>query len=185
MSTKKMTMGKGAVVSVLSSRLHPSLLIRDRWPNPQKNHRVENLVIIRQEVKKVNRRDAMTLVMTHEDFKVDGEYTELHAIKRFCIIKSEGDPDFFFTIALAAEDVAAAEAEFVPQEIQDMVARGTLEADDVYLAQNIVETDDDNEPAPENLPQEGQGSPLGILCVDSSGGAWRANQTTLANDARQ
>jgi hypothetical protein len=182
MATKKMTMGKGAVVSVLSSRLHPSLLIRDRWPNPEKNLRVENLVIIRQEVKKVNRRDAMTLVMTHEDFKVDGEYTELHAIKRFCIIKSEGDPYFSFTFALAEEHLAAAEPEFAPQEIQDMVARGTLEPDDIYLA---LEMDDDNGHAPENLPQEGQGNPLGILCVDSSGGAWRANQTTQANDARR
>jgi hypothetical protein len=132
---------------------------------------VENLVVVRQEVKQVNRRDVMTLVMTHEDFQVDGEYTELHAIKRFCIIKSEGDPDYFFTIAPAEENLVAAAPEFVPQEIQDMVERGTPEPEDIYLAQNnIVETDDDNKPAPENLPQEGQGDPLSIF------GEWGGHQ---------
>jgi hypothetical protein len=52
MSAKKMTMGKGAVVLVLFSRFHPSLIIRDRWPNPERNKQVENLVVVRQEVKK-------------------------------------------------------------------------------------------------------------------------------------
>jgi hypothetical protein len=62
------------------------------------------------------------------------------------------------------------EPEFVPQEIQDMVQRGTLEPNDIYLVQNIVETDDDNEPALENLPQEGQGDPLNIF------GEWGGHQ---------
>jgi hypothetical protein len=132
---------------------------------------VENLVVVRQEVKKVNRRDVMTLVMTHEDFQVDGEYMELHAIKCFCIIKSEGHPDYFFTIAPVEDNLAAEEAEFVPQEIEDsMVQRGRLEPDDIYLAQNILKTDDDNEPAPENLHQEGQGDPLSIF------GEWGGHQ---------
>jgi hypothetical protein len=114
-------------------------------------------------VKKVNQRDVVTLVMTHEDFQVDGKYMELHALKCFCIIKSEGDPNYFFTIAPAEENLVAAEPEFVPQEIQDMVEGGRLEPDGRYLAQNILKTDDDNKPAPENLTQEGQGDPLSIF----------------------
>jgi hypothetical protein len=120
--------------------------------------------------------------MTHEDFQVDSKYMELHAVKCFCIIKSEhavkcfciikseGDPNYFFMIALPEENLVAAEPEFVPQEIQDMVERGMLEPNDIYLAQNIVKTDDDNKPAPENLPQEGQGDPLSIF------GEWGGHQ---------
>jgi hypothetical protein len=63
MAPQKMTMGKGAVVSVLSSKLHPSEHIRMMWPNPEKNHRVENLVVLRQEMKITNRREQMAIVM--------------------------------------------------------------------------------------------------------------------------
>jgi hypothetical protein len=164
MSAKKMTMGKGAVVSVLSSRLHPSNLIRTMWINPEKNHRVEDLVVRRQEVKKVNRRDQMTLVMTHEAFQHDGEYIELYAAKRFCIIKKEGDPDFFFTIEPAGNNFEAQEAELVPQEVQDIIQRGTLKDGDMEVTGDFVEIDDDNEPAPENMPQEGEGGdPMNIF----------------------
>jgi hypothetical protein len=53
------------------------------WPNPEKNHRVENLVVLRQEVKKINRRDTMAIIMKHEAFQVDGENIELYASPRF------------------------------------------------------------------------------------------------------
>jgi hypothetical protein len=66
-------------------------------------------------------------------------------------------------IALTEENLEAGEPEFVPKEIQDMVQRGTVEPDNIYLTQNIVKTYDDNEPATENLPQEGQGDPLDIF----------------------
>jgi hypothetical protein len=52
MDPKKMTMGKGAIISVLSSNLHPTVHIQTMWPNPEKNHRVKNLVVLRQEMKK-------------------------------------------------------------------------------------------------------------------------------------
>jgi hypothetical protein len=53
MAPKKMTMGERCRrFSVLSSKLHPSEHIRAMWPNPEKSHRVENLVALRQEVKK-------------------------------------------------------------------------------------------------------------------------------------
>lgn len=163
MAPTKMTMGKGAVVSVLSSRLHPSQHVRTMWLNPEKNHRVENLVVLRQELKKINRRDQMTFVMKHEAFKVDGEYIELYASKRFCIIKSEGDPDFFFTLAPVGENFEAVEQAFVPGEISDIIQRGVLEPNDIEMARNFVEIDDDNDPAPENLPLAGEEAQASIF----------------------
>jgi hypothetical protein len=163
MAPAKMTMGKGAIVSVLSSRLHPSAHIRNKWPNAEKNHRLENLVVLRQEMKKINRRDIMCIIMKHEDFQDDGENIELYASQHYCVLKSEGDPDYFFTSAPAARNVVAEEEESVPIEIQGIIERGMLEPDDIEIARNLVEIDDDNEPAPENMPQTGGVDPTSIF----------------------
>jgi hypothetical protein len=74
--------GESAIVLVLSSKLHPSEHIRRMWPNPERNHRVKNLVVLRQEIKKINRRDQIAIIMRHEDFKVDGEYIETSLLKK-------------------------------------------------------------------------------------------------------
>lgn len=44
-----------------------------------------------------------------------------------------------------------------------MMDRRVLGPDDTEIARNLVEIDDDNEPAPENLSQEGQGDPMNIF----------------------
>jgi hypothetical protein len=75
--------------------------------------------------------------MTHEDFQVDGECTELHAIKCFCIIKSEGDPDFFFTIAPAEENLAAEETEFVPKKSRTWFSAALL-SPMTYISHRIL-----------------------------------------------
>jgi Transposase IS4 len=157
MRAAKMTMGKGAVVSVLSSRLHPSKLIRDRWPNPEKSHRVENLVVLRQELKKINREDQLALILTHEAFKDGGEYIELYASHRWCVLQCEGDPDFFFTCAAEGEQFQPEVRELLPVEIREISERAVLDEEEVRIARELVEIDDDNEPAPENMPQQGVG----------------------------
>jgi hypothetical protein len=151
MAPKKMTMGKGAVVSVLSSKLHPSEHIRTMWPIPEKNPSLENLVVLRQEMKKINKRDTMTKIMKHEAFQVNGENIELYVSQRFGVLKSEGDPDFFFTMAPVGENFEAEEQETVPGEIHDIIEHGIIQPDDIEIARNLVEIDDDNEPAPETL----------------------------------
>ena len=51
--TKK-RLGKDAKVSVLSRYFHPSRLISSTLPNKETNHRLEDCIVVRMVVKKVN-----------------------------------------------------------------------------------------------------------------------------------
>ena len=54
--TKK-RLGKDAKVPVLSRYLHSSRLISSTLPNKEANHRLEDCIVVRMVVKKVNRRE--------------------------------------------------------------------------------------------------------------------------------
>ena len=68
--------------------------------------------------------------MRHEDFKVDGKYIELHASQKFCVIVSEGNPDFFFDQMPAGEILEQVSPQLVPEEIRATIARGIRNPDD-------------------------------------------------------
>ena len=55
--------------------------------------------MVRQEVKKISRKDQLSLVVTHDDCKdAIGNLQGLHAIKKHFSIQEEGDPDLFFDV---------------------------------------------------------------------------------------
>ena len=60
--------------------IHPSEHIRNKFPNPVHGHRLAYCVTLRQELKKVNRKDQLCLVVHHDDFKNDDDFIELHAV---------------------------------------------------------------------------------------------------------
>ena len=95
MTRKKKTMGKDAVVSILTKYLHPSKYIRDKWPNAAANHRLSGLVVLRTEPKIVSRRQQLTVVVRSEEFKNGDDYIELHAVPRWFIVDEEGPPMYF------------------------------------------------------------------------------------------
>ena len=99
--------GVGAIVSALLRFIHPSEHIRNKFPNVVQGQRLENCETIRQEVKKVSRKEQLVLVVRHEDFKnPDDSYIELHGVKRYWKVSQEGHPDYFFD-AIAPTDVNA------------------------------------------------------------------------------
>ena len=52
---------------------------------------------LQQEVKEVSRKDLLVLIFKHKDFKdSNGNFIELHAVKRYWKVHQLGDPDFFF-----------------------------------------------------------------------------------------
>jgi hypothetical protein len=56
------------------------------------------MVVLRQEMKKINKRDQLAIVLRHQAFQADGENIELYTAQRFCRIMVEGDPDFFLLV---------------------------------------------------------------------------------------
>jgi hypothetical protein len=117
MTPVTMTMGKGAVVSVLSCMLHPSEHTKAVFLIVQKNHGLENAVVIRQQPVKINRKDQLALILTHFDFAHDGEHIELYAEKSYCLLIAQGDPDYFFEFGPMENLVVAGEDEILPEEI--------------------------------------------------------------------
>ena len=95
--------------------------------------------------------------MRHADFvKADGDPILLHGVKKHFKIDMEGDPDLFFDAVATSEgtEVATASVVPLPQAIDEEVSGwNDGGANDLLNALNgVVDIDDDNEPAPENIP---------------------------------
>ena len=91
MSPRKKAHGKGATVSCLIKFLHLSQLICNKYPNPENGEGLEGCLTICQEVKKINCKDQLALVMKHDDFVgMDQEPQELYAVKKHFSIQVEG-----------------------------------------------------------------------------------------------
>ena len=153
-------MGKGAVVSALAKYLHPSEVIRKKFRNAEKGKRIDGLRVIRREERKIRRHTTMCLVMRHHEITRDaGEEVELYCTERWAKIISEGEKEGFFNAVeerrIEIDDhkgETEEEREPMQQEILRMAAQNTLTTDDIDVATNLVQTDNDNEPAPENIP---------------------------------
>ena len=153
MSPWKKAHGKGATVSCLIKFLHLSQLICNKYPNPENEQRLEGCLTICQEVKKINRKDQLAIVVKHDDFiGTDQEPQELYAVKKHFSIKVEGDLDFFFNVSLVLED---GEEELDQQEVLPTAV------DDELMG--LMDVDDDNEPVPENIPVRTAPPPPSVL----------------------
>ena len=109
----------------------------------------KNLLVIGQEEKLVSKRRQVCLTMRHDDFD-DGQI--LHAVARFCKVTEEGPVESLFDI-LSRNDVendknvAVGDDENTEREIPSVLNEDISN----FRAQGFA-VDDDNEPAPENIP---------------------------------
>ena len=92
------SMGKGATVSIQIKYVYPYEHIRQKFINPQKGHKLQNCIVLRQEVKTVSRKYQLTVVVTHPDFKSGDDIIELHAVKRWFVVGEQGNKDYFFDV---------------------------------------------------------------------------------------
>ena len=70
MSPTKKTHGKGATISCLINFIHASQLIRNKYLNPASGQRLEDCITVRQEVKRINRKDQLAIVIHHSNFNL-------------------------------------------------------------------------------------------------------------------
>ena len=132
MSPRKKTHGVGAVVSSLMKFLHPSALIREKFPNPVHGQQLEGCQTVRQEVKTINRKDQLSLVVTHQDFKDgNGDLQELHAVKKHFAVQEEGDPDYFFDVSQEAQEQQ--QADLLPAVIDSEIQGKNMGGHQIYL----------------------------------------------------
>ena len=119
-----------------------------KYPNAVANQRLGGLLCIRQEMKTVKNKQVMCFVFRHDEF-VDHE---LHCLRRWSKVITEGDPEHFFPSETQEEAINVGEG---APEVEFPVLEG-LAYDTERLRAEGYGVDDDNEPAPENTPVAAQ-----------------------------
>ena len=145
--------GVGAVVSALIRFIHPSEHIRRKFPNPVAGQRLSDCQTVRQEMKKVSRKDQLVIVVHHEDFKMEeGDFIDLYAMKRYWKVHKGGDADLRFDVAPTNDGGEQGDEMLpLPAAVDDYINGERVNI--IEALQEVVEIDDDNEPAPENVPR--------------------------------
>lgn len=151
-SRDKKKNGAGATWRAITRFLHPRKDVTDKYPNVSNISKTENLIALRKEKKRVNKREQDCIVFWHPDFAEQ----DLYVVERYCRVINEGP-----CIELFGEDTSSIEdledngttvdvgldtVEVLPNltgDIREDIERLTLEG---------FEVDDDNEPDEENIP---------------------------------
>ena len=145
--------GKGAIVSAFSRFIHPSEHIRNKCPNPVHSHRLAGCVTLQQQVKKVNHKDQLCLVICHDDFKNDDDFIELHAVVKHWKVEVEGGPDLCFTARVNPQVEQEGKPTPLPQAVDELHTNQATTEETVEALHGVVDINDDNDPAPENIPE--------------------------------
>ena len=156
----------GAIAWAMSKFVHPSKPICDQYPNQPKNHKLEGIILLREDDKVVRRgTDPIPVFLfRHEDFP-DKEF---YCARRYVHVTQEGPESSLFvpppprgvpmeTIATGANNsnrLDGAEANDMPSLLSGRTTN-LLSEDMAELRRQGIAIDDDNDPAPENIPDRG------------------------------
>ena len=147
---KRLRHGVGAQISLYKRFLHPRALVAAKYPNAGKSDVLHGLLAVRLEEKTVSKKRQSCIVMHHNDFD-DGRL--LHAVVRYCKVVAEGATEHIFNDAI--QDSPEGEgAVAVMEQLNEAV-----EIPEISFGEDASKfralgfcVDDDNDPAPENVP---------------------------------
>ena len=171
----KKKIGTGGVCSVLKKFLHPYNLVRNHevWKRIEMDERVEDLLVVgyeeRESGRRSNRQKKASVLFRHNDFPNQELYCVNH---RYVHCYRDGGQEFHFNLGSSAANASSANR---GEQTNDNPTEDTVRGDDVNETVNLLTTttaanardlsddvqriramgykvDDDNEPAPENVP---------------------------------
>jgi hypothetical protein len=158
-SLEKVTMaplrcGRGAKCSVLKKNLHPKKRISDTYVNHAVGDRLDGLVALRREKKSIRKKEAECTVFHHADFPNE----EIYCVNRWVKVSEEGPPSEMFEDVVMepaeSEDGEAEDDPDIPEELFNRNRGRNGHREDIAAFRSAgFDVDDDNEPAPENLPE--------------------------------
>ena len=144
-------LGSGAVCSVYLRYLHPRDVVKAAFINLQHGQRQDDLLALRMEEKRVNKRMQECVVFRSEAFSC-----EVYCVKRFVKVTSASPPTDLFNIAennlseQINEEAGGNEAGVPTPRVPH--GHGTMDEAIRIVRAAGLDVDDDNEPAPENIP---------------------------------
>ena len=146
----KPRLGEGATCSVLVKFLRPTREVKEKYPHNVPDERVDGLVAVRAGRKTRGRTEYPAVFFTHPEFPG----VELSAAQNKIKVVAEGHPSGFWGDAPAPTepppDAPVAGNEAIDGDV--FFARNNAE-DIARIRAEGFEVDDDNDPAPENIPQ--------------------------------
>ena len=178
-AASKKRLGVSAKATVLVSRLHPKDKVTKAYPNSTKDERTLEIVGSGREMRLIRRESKFVIIFNHPPHGDVEEAFECWAIQRFVQIATEGRQEDFFDQEVPAGIQAQepqqpntgnknaannnnnnndSEGHDLPEELQRIVNATTaagVQGDDVAMVCHLVDgsmIDDDNAPAPENIP---------------------------------
>lgn len=157
-TNRKKCLGVGATCSALKRLLHPSRLIEAKYPNKTFHERLDGLLVIGKDEKRINGKMQTAVLFRHDDFPDDN--TILYCVPRFVKVHLEGTPEEFFDqaedngvnngVVIGNVGVEVDDNDIV--EVPTVTAHGDHAEDIARLRAQGYDVDDDNDPAPENEP---------------------------------
>ncbi|KAG7340602.1 transposase IS4 [Nitzschia inconspicua] len=133
--------------------MRPLKVIQTKHPQIVGTPRIEQLLALRKELKRLNKRLQFFIVFRHDDFP-NGE---IYCHERFCRVEVGSPPGQLFGDIEADEDVEVVEEVEPTDEIPAEVQPHSVGVDDRFLLRNDgFNVDDDRDPALENIPVPGE-----------------------------
>ena len=114
-------------------------------------------------MKKVNHKDQLCLVIHHDDFKNDGDFIELHVVVKHWTVEVEGDPRLYFTARVNPQVEEEGEPTPLPRVVDELLTNQATTEETVEALRGVVDINDDNDPAPENIPEPNDNSSSSIF----------------------
>jgi hypothetical protein len=152
--------GVGGRCDILLKYLHPQVLINSKIPKSGWTHKQEltDCVIVSRETRNIDRKGRIVIVVKHPTF---GE-SLIYCAERYAKVKVEGEPDGFFDKKTDLPIIANAPTfsigdldKPIDTSVIDKMGRSTRSEDIALARSQGLDVDDDNEPAPENIPAAG------------------------------
>ena len=149
--TKK-KLGVGAKCTILMKFLHPSKVIADKYPNQTAHSVMENCLCVGRDQKKIRNQEKDVVIFCHDDLpnKV------IYCVPKWPKVNEEGAAEHFFEETMPTPNIPddgntlqEEQQQEIPQEVQH--ARNVWEDIALVRAMGFM-VDDDNNPAPENIP---------------------------------
>lgn len=151
---KKKQLGVGATVSILLKCLHPKDKVQQAWPVIAAQERQDFIVLSQKDTT----RKGKSYVSVVVDHPMRSNYRgQITVPRRFVKVKMEGVPNMFFDspqVPPLTQNNPSETAVDTTEEEQDPASNICRDlAEDIALIRNQgYDVDDDNKPAPENVP---------------------------------
>lgn len=153
--------------------LHPAKKINDKYPNKQFHDRLDDLLVIGRDERRVHGKNQNVILFRHIDFGEDD--VVLYCAPRFAKVTVEGPQEQIFDKEDDRNDGGTGgnggidEADDDPVEVPTVDRYGNHAEDVARLLAEGYDVDDDNAPAPENIPNRNDSSDDNFTSFDGWG----------------